>query len=715
VSAAPQARRSGLGVARWLLVLRFEEVAVLLGLGLFLVLEQLQIARLDLWTQFFREGLRFYVGLAGGVVAVEGLRRGLGAWRRGDRGAALLRGLAPQLLGVAARFLRDWAPFVLLLTLYENLIWLVARLNPRLYDAALQQLDDWLSWGHSTFWLERFVTPGRTEWFSLFYNALFLYPVLVGGILYLLRRYTAYRTWVLTFSLAGYLGFVGYLLVPVVGPTYHYSQVYQVELDGRPSNPELALLQPSAPASAGAAASLDFYRLARQLNSPRSRGREIPRNCFPSLHTAWGLLILAFCFRHLRPLFWVVLFPVLNLIVATVYLRFHYYTDLLAGLALCGLTLTLVPLLLRLEAAARAWAGGGEPAALPPWPRARRLALGLGGPALFFVAVGTYLGQAEPSEVMPALQEELRVAHLLAVLPPGLTRPLGAQFGDALVLEAADVQREELLPGESLRVDLYWRSLRPLGPQWKIFVHFEGPRGRANRDHHPVLGLTRLGDLPAGMVLRDPMVLPAEALLGDGTLKVWVGVFDEQQVERRLPLLNPEGVPNDGRQRVLAAQVRLTQRLLGPRRQTVPPFVGAVRLDGALDEPGWGQQLPAFDLVGPRGERVPGAALSQVLLRSSPAGLLVGVPLGAGGPPGGLRLRWSTGPSVELSWGEGGPAGAPAMSAGATAAEALIPWARLGGAPPAGEALSLELEAEVRGGAVLRWSPEAGGTVALSR
>ena len=34
-----------------------------------------------------------------------------------------------------------WAPFVLLLTIYENLIWLVGRVNPRLHDAALQSLD----------------------------------------------------------------------------------------------------------------------------------------------------------------------------------------------------------------------------------------------------------------------------------------------------------------------------------------------------------------------------------------------------------------------------------------------------------------------------------------------------------------------------------------------------------------------------------------------
>jgi hypothetical protein len=219
--------------------------------------------------------------------------------------------------------------------------------------------------GRSTFWLERFVTPGRTEWFSFFYNILYAYPVLVGGVLYLLGRKAGYRRWVLSFSLAGYLGFLGYVCVPAIGPGYYYEGVYRHDLAGHPVNMNLDLLGQAASASGASVAGpgsgdgeLALYQLAQRLNRPSSYSGLIPRNCFPSLHTAWGLIILAFTWRRLRPLFWIVLLPVCNLIAATVYLRFHYVIDLLAGTMLALLVMTCVPLVLAAEARVRRWVRG---------------------------------------------------------------------------------------------------------------------------------------------------------------------------------------------------------------------------------------------------------------------------------------------------------------------------------------------------------------------
>ena len=564
---------------RALLLLRVEEWLTLAAMLAFWIIEHLRLGRFDLWTQFFREGLILYLGLAGLVVLLQAHRTFCKVSSRGLIPGALPGGVgrlgtwtwgAKQVLLAALRFLRDWAPFVLLLTIYENLIWQVARLNPRLHDAALQALDDLLLLGHTTFWLERFVTPARTEWFSFFYNVLFVYPVLVGGALYLLRRFVPYRRWVLSFSLMGYLGYLGYLAVPVIGPAYYFESVYQKDLHGRLVNLDMTDPGLLAEPQLGEAQE-GFYELALRLNSPKSFGHQVPRNCFPSLHTAWGILILVVCYRHLRGLFWILLFPVLNLIAATVYLRFHYVVDLVAGAMLCLFTLTLVPRLLALEERVQRFAGGrsllpgqGSPTDSPtedyrarvrarPW----RVAAGLGLPLLFFLAVGAYLWLAPPEgEGRVRVRQEIVDRHLLDALPEGITHPLGARFGEALVLEGVDLDRGEAMPGDRVRVVYYWRAIGALQRNWKVFVHVEC-RGRQNHDHHPLFGLLRMSELRAGTILRDPQTIHLGPALGEGELRIWVGLFDEHQVMSRMPLTNPAQVVNDGQDRVLAASLRL--------------------------------------------------------------------------------------------------------------------------------------------------------------
>jgi len=54
---------------------------------------------------------------------------------------------------------------------------------------------------------------------------------------------------------------------------------------------------------------------------------------FPSVHVAASLYLLLFDWQHYRQRFWWVLVPCAVLWMSTVYLRFHYFVDLLAGVA----------------------------------------------------------------------------------------------------------------------------------------------------------------------------------------------------------------------------------------------------------------------------------------------------------------------------------------------------------------------------------------------
>ena len=54
---------------------------------------------------------------------------------------------------------------------------------------------------------------------------------------------------------------------------------------------------------------------------------------FPSVHLAASLYLLMFDWRHQRRRFWWFLVPCLILWFSTMYLRFHYFVDELAGVA----------------------------------------------------------------------------------------------------------------------------------------------------------------------------------------------------------------------------------------------------------------------------------------------------------------------------------------------------------------------------------------------
>jgi membrane-associated phospholipid phosphatase len=76
-------------------------------------------------------------------------------------------------------------------------------------------------------------------------------------------------------------------------------------------------------------------------------------DAFPSGHTAISLMCLYYAWKEREKKLVAVLIPVVTgLLFSTVYLRYHYVIDVIAGLALTGLTIVLAPGLRRLLSAA---------------------------------------------------------------------------------------------------------------------------------------------------------------------------------------------------------------------------------------------------------------------------------------------------------------------------------------------------------------------------
>ncbi len=195
--------------------------------------------------------------------------------------------------------------------LFQHMRVAIPQVRPERLDAALLAVDRWLLGETPALALEPWVRPWLTDLMSFCYF-LFL-PYLALSLLYyfVAPLALAQRFWAGLFTLYG-IGFLGYSLVPAAGPWVHVSGEFSVPLAG------------------GWMTGLN----ARVIGAG-SNGVDV----FPSLHCAVSAYLLVFDWRHKRWRFAAYLLPCVGLWASTVYLRYHYFIDLVAGFALAAAAL----------------------------------------------------------------------------------------------------------------------------------------------------------------------------------------------------------------------------------------------------------------------------------------------------------------------------------------------------------------------------------------
>ena len=67
-------------------------------------------------------------------------------------------------------------------------------------------------------------------------------------------------------------------------------------------------------------------------------------DAFPSIHVAVSLYLLAFDRMYYRRRFWRLLVPCVALWISTIYLRYHYAVDVIAGFAIAAIGLRVAAL-----------------------------------------------------------------------------------------------------------------------------------------------------------------------------------------------------------------------------------------------------------------------------------------------------------------------------------------------------------------------------------
>jgi hypothetical protein len=146
-------------------------------------------------------------------------------------------------------------------------------------------------------------------------------------------------------------------------------------------------------------------------------------------------------------------------------------------------------------------------------------------------------------------------------LPP-LTLKSGANLGGKVEIAGATVQPGRVVPGEPARVTVFFKVLAPLDEDYLVFVHVEDMDGkleRQNVDHRPAGGLYPTTQWKVGETVKDEFTFVVPSGAATRGVAVWMGLW-EPHADARLPLKNPEAVRNDGKDRILLAQVPVAQR-----------------------------------------------------------------------------------------------------------------------------------------------------------
>ena len=248
--------------------------------------------------------------------------------RLGLCGAVLIGGavLSRRATELAEGWRRNIYRLALALTVVESYLMLrdlLPLVRSDTVDGQLLALDYRLFGVEPALWLERFNVVPVVEWFSFFYfSYFFICAAYLVGVLWLSEPSRHTTVFALGSLLVLCIGHLGYLAVPGFGPVAHLQQ----DFDG--------------PVQGGF-----FWNCVATTVAAGGAQKDI----FPSLHTAlptWFTLYAIYRARFDRR--WRVAaaitgFFAANIIVSTMFLRWHYAVDVVAGLSLATLAAYAAP------------------------------------------------------------------------------------------------------------------------------------------------------------------------------------------------------------------------------------------------------------------------------------------------------------------------------------------------------------------------------------
>ncbi len=211
---------------------------------------------------------------------------------------------------------------------YVQLRWILAVIAPSSVDPQLLAFDLRVFGFEPALAWDAFVSPHTTEWFAFFYFGYFyllaghVFPITLGE-----RDSRALSEFALGILTVYCVGQSLYVIVPAIGPHYFCAGSFERPLEGSM-----------------------WWPLVRDTVASAGAGKDV----FPSLHAAAPTFIAIHSFRQRRRTpFRYTWIPVSlfasQVVLATMFLRWHYLIDVIAGVGLACAVSIVVPYVVELE------------------------------------------------------------------------------------------------------------------------------------------------------------------------------------------------------------------------------------------------------------------------------------------------------------------------------------------------------------------------------
>jgi membrane-associated phospholipid phosphatase len=203
------------------------------------------------------------------------------------------------------RFLHDWYPLLAFIICFEEVSRLSFLFRDGWQDHYLLTVETRVFAVPPTVWLGRHGSPLLTELLEAGYFSYFIVLMIVGGRFYATENWRAFRQ-VMDATVFSYLlCYLFFLAFPTEGPAHTLAPLHNFPIPGgRPFHWMVKLIQSKA---------------------------GVHGNAFPSVHVAGAVVSLVFAWRY-APRWGLALTPlVLLLCIGAVYDRYHYVSDVVAG------------------------------------------------------------------------------------------------------------------------------------------------------------------------------------------------------------------------------------------------------------------------------------------------------------------------------------------------------------------------------------------------
>jgi len=241
-------------------------------------------------------------------------------------------------------FIRWWYPVLLFTFNYREINAFTHILVNEWKDAEIAAFEKMILGINPTIWLERFAAPWLTEFMKFDYFTYYLMIPVGAGFLYFAAKRKNYIRYLSTVCLAFYISYIGFIVYPVRGPRYlfhdKYSKDYTVNIGSFYGS---GVKEDVKHETTYALKGYFFTDLQDYIMKYGS----LHGGCMPSSHIAVAFVCMMMMWIYKRKVFYFYLPAVTVLCIAVVYNRYHYVSDVAAGILVGVLSLWLTPMLLK--------------------------------------------------------------------------------------------------------------------------------------------------------------------------------------------------------------------------------------------------------------------------------------------------------------------------------------------------------------------------------